>query len=174
MSAPPEGITLEANRDLRGRARRPWYRRALLCCVAFLPILALLNVFGQRPTTTTASSQAASLSVNAPDALRGGLVFQARVEVLARRDIKELEIVFDRGWWEAMTLNSIQPEPSESSSQGSRVSFSYGKLPLGHKLTVWLEFQVNPTDVGKRRENVEVDDNSTPLVHLQRSLTIFP
>jgi hypothetical protein len=174
MAEVPEGITLKVNRDLRGRGRRPWYRRGLLCCAAALPILALLNVFGQKPTTTTVSNQAASLSVNAPSALRGGLVFQARVEVIARQDIHALEVIFDRGWWEAMTVNSIQPEPEETSIDGDRVALAYGKLPIGHKLTVWLEFSVNPTTVGKRRENVAIADDSTPLAHLHRTLTIFP
>ena len=174
MAELPDGITLEDNRDLRGRSRRPWYRRGLLCCVAALPILALLNVFGQKPSNTSVSTQAASLSVNAPSALRGGLVFQVRVEVVAHQDIHELEIIFDRGWWEAMTVNSITPEPEESSIQGNQVALAFGKLPTGHKLTVWIQFSVNPTNVGKRGENVGLADNSVPLAHLDRSLTIFP
>jgi hypothetical protein len=96
------------------------------------------------------------------------------VEILAHRDIKELEIVFDRGWWESMSVNSIVPEPSKSSSQGGRVVLSYGKLTAGQKLIAWVYCQVNPTNVGERREDVEIDDSSTPLAHLHRSLTIFP
>ena len=174
MAELPDGITLEDNRDLRGRSRRPWYRRGLLCCVAALPVLALLNVFGQKPTSTSAESPAASLSVTAPARLRSGLIFQVRVEVVARRDIREPELVFDRGWFESMSVNSIQPEPSNQSSHNGQVGLSYDKLDAGQKLVVWLYFQVNPTNVGKRRENVELNDGPTPLVHLHRSLTIFP
>jgi hypothetical protein len=50
----PDGLTLERNRDLRGRSGHAWYRRALLCLIAVLPILALLNVFGQHPTVSSA------------------------------------------------------------------------------------------------------------------------
>jgi hypothetical protein len=170
----PDGITLEDNRDLRGRSRRPWYRRALLGCVAALPVLALLNVFGQKPTSTSAAAPWASLGVTAPDRLRGGLIFQVRVEVVAHRDMQEVELVFDRGWFESMSVNSIQPEASSESSQNGDVALSYDKLDAGQKLIAWLYFQVNPTNVGKRRENVELNDGSTPLVHLHRSLTIFP
>ena len=174
MAELPDGITLEDNRDLRGRSRRPWYRRGLLLCLVALPVLALLNVFGQKPTSSVADGPAAGLAVTAPQRLRSGLIFQVRVEVVAHRDIHEPELVFDRGWWESMSVNSIQPEPSNESSQNSQVALSYDKLDAGQKLVVWLYFQVNPTNVGKRRENVELDDGSTPLVHIHRSLTIFP
>jgi hypothetical protein len=53
-SSLPDGLNVERNRDLSGRARHPQFRRALLCLVAMLPLLALLNVFGQRPTVSSA------------------------------------------------------------------------------------------------------------------------
>ena len=174
MADIPDGITLVDNRDMRGRSRRPWYRRGLLLAVLALPVLALLNVFGQKPTSTSAAGPAASLSVTAPARLRSGLIFQVRVEVVAHRDIQEPELVFDRGWFESMSVNSIQPEPSNESSQNGQVGLSYDKLAAGQKLVIWLYFQVNPTNVGKRRENVALNDGPTPLVHLHRSLTIFP
>jgi hypothetical protein len=67
------GLTLERNRDLQGRSGHVWYRRGLLCLVAMLPILTLLNVFGQRPSTTSAHGLAADLAVTAPARLRKGL-----------------------------------------------------------------------------------------------------
>ena len=91
-------------------------RRALLCLIAALPVLALLNVFGQHPTTTSVSGPVVSVNVTAPARLRSGLIFQVRVQVTAHQPIKELELVFDRGWWESMSVNSSVPEPSEESS----------------------------------------------------------
>ena len=174
MAGAPEGITLERHRDLAGREHQLYYRWALLCAISALPILALLDVFGQHPTSTSVNASAASLSVTAPERLRSGLIFQVRAEVVAHRDIHEPALVFDRGWWESMSVNSIQPEPSSESSENGQVVLSYGKLPAGQTLIVWLYFQVNPTNVGKRRENVGIDDGSTPLAHVHRALTIFP
>lgn len=174
MSDVPEGVVLERNRDLVGRSHHSYYRRALLSLIAVLPVLALLGVFGQRPSTTTTEAQAATLSVTAPERLRSGLIFQVRVEVLAHQNIHELQIVFDKGWWESMSVNSIEPEPSSAASQNGKVALSYGALPAGQSLTAWIYFQVNPTNAGKRREDVEITDGSTPLAHLHRSLTIFP
>lgn len=174
MSQLPDGITLERNRDLHGWLRSPWWRRALLCAIAALPVLALLDVFGQHPSTSSATSAAASFSVTAPTRLRGGLVFQVEVAVAARRDIGQLQIAFDEGWWESMSVNSIAPEPSSESSHDGSVVLSYGGLPAGKRLVCWIYFQVNPTNVGKRREDVALQDGSTVLARLHRSLTIFP
>jgi hypothetical protein len=174
MADVPEGVVLERNRDPAGRGYQLYVRRGLLCLIAVLPVLALLGVFGQTPSTTTAQAPAASLSVTAPTRLRSGLIFQVRVEVDARRDLHELQIVFDRGWWESMSVNSIVPEPTSEASRDGKVVLSYGALPAGRKLAAWIYFQVNPTNVGERRENVAIEDGSTPLAELHRSLTIFP
>ncbi len=174
VSQLPEGIALERNRDLAGRAPGPWVRRGLLCGIAALPLLALLGVFGQHPSTSTAVSPAASLSVTAPTRLRSGLVFQVRVEVLARREIKQLQLDFAEGWWESMSVNSIVPEPSSETSHNGQVKFSYGELPAGKALVFWIYFQANPTNVGKRNEDVALLDGAQQLARVHRSLTIFP
>jgi hypothetical protein len=152
----------------------PWLRRLLLCCVAVLPLLALLNVFGQHPSTSSASSPAATLSVTAPTRLRGGLIFQVKVKVQAHREISQLQIAFDTGWWESMSVNSIEPNPSSETSHNGQVVLAYGNLPAGQALISWLYFQVNPTNVGKRREDVAIQDGSKLLVRIHRSMTIFP
>jgi hypothetical protein len=170
----PDGLTLERNRDLRGRGEHVWYRRALLCLIAVLPVLALLNVFGQRPTTTSARGLAGDLAVTAPARLRSGLIFQVRVQVTANQDIAKPQLVFDRGWWESMSENSMEPNPSSQTNLNGRVVLSYTKLAAGHTMIVWLYFQVNPTNVGKRREDVELDDGATMITRVHRSLTIFP
>jgi hypothetical protein len=170
----PDGIALERHRDLHGRNQNPWVRRVLLLAILALPVLALLNVFGQHPTTSTASSPVATVQVTAPARLRSGLIFQVRVQVTALRDIKELEVVFDRGWWESMSVNSSVPEPTEESSSDGRVVFDYGSLGAGHRHISWIYFQVNPTNVGNRQENIDVKDGETELVHIHRSMTIFP
>jgi hypothetical protein len=173
MGQTPDGITLDRNRDLNGRGS-PWVRRALLACVAAFPVLALAGVFGQKPTSTVSAGPAATLKVTAPTRLRGGLIFQVRVEVLAHRDIEQLQLSFDEGWWESMSVNSIEPNPSNQSSHDGQVRLAYGALPAGKSLVCWIYFQVNPTNVGKRREDVSLLDGSKLLLHIHRPLTVFP
>jgi hypothetical protein len=172
----PDGLTFERNRDHESRARRagPWVRRLLLCCVTALPVLALLDVFGQRPSTVSADAPAATLSVTAPTRLRGGLLFQARIEVVPRKEIHHLQLVFDEGWWESMAVNSIKPEPESETSREGKIVLEYGTWPAGKPLTSRINFQVNPTNVGERREDVTLEDSGEVLASVHRSLTIFP
>ncbi|MFL5863706.1 MAG: hypothetical protein ACJ780_23530 [Solirubrobacteraceae bacterium] len=137
-------------------------------------MLALLNVFGQRPTVSSANGAAADLKVTAPARLRSGLIFQVRVEVLARRALSMPHLIFSQGWWESMSENSIAPNPTDQTSSNGRVVLTYNKLSADHTLIVWLYFQVNPTNVGTRNEDIELADGSTPITSLHRSLTIFP
>jgi hypothetical protein len=157
-----------------GRDRHPVYRRALLALVAVLPVLALLNVFGQDPSTSAATTRAASLRVTAPSALRGGLIFQVRVEVTAHRSLSKPQIVMSRGWWQEMSVNSIEPQPSTESTSNGAVVLSYDKLQAGQTLVVWLYFQVNPTNVGGHTEDIALYVGQTPLTRIRRSVTVFP
>jgi hypothetical protein len=174
MGTPPDGLTLERHRYLQGRLRAPWVRRVLLCCVAALPVLALLDVFGQHPSTVSAGTPAARLSLTAPTSLRGGLLFQARITVVPHREIHHLQLVFDEGWWDSMGVNSVKPEPESETSRGGKVVFEYGTWPAGRSLRVWINFQVNPTNVGSRAQDVALEDAGTTLATVHHSLRIFP
>ena len=174
MSGFPDGITLESHRDLYGRKQYVWARRGLLCCIAVLPLFALLNVFGQHPATSSANTAAASLSITAPTRLRSGLIFQVRVKVYAHRDIKQPQLDFSEGWWESMSVNSIVPEPEQEIYKHGHVQLTYGKLGAGESLVFRIYFQVNPTNVGKHIEDVTLADGDTPLLTIDRSLTVFP
>jgi hypothetical protein len=162
----PDGLTAENHLDLQGRERYVWVRRGLLCCIALLPLFALSDMFGQHPATTSANSLAASLSVTAPTRLRSGLIFQVKVRVQAHRTIKKLQLDFDESWWESMSVNSTVPEPEEETSKNGQVQLTYGKLEAGEAFVSRIYFQVNPTNVGKRRENVTVAEGE-PIVLVQ-------
>jgi hypothetical protein len=170
----PDGLSVKRNQELDGRSRHPQYRRWVLGLIAVLPILALLNVFGQKPTLSIARATAGDLEVTAPARLRSGLIFQVRVQVIAHQNIDSPQLVFDPGWWDSMSLNSLVPNPSNQTNSNGRVVMSFNKVAAGHTLSVWLYFQVNPTNVGDRRENVELENAGTPIVTVHRSLTIFP
>jgi hypothetical protein len=100
------------------------YRRTLLGLLAVLPVLALLNVFGQRPSTTSARAAAGDLAVTAPARLRSGLIFQVRVQVTARQDIAKPQLIFDPGWWDSMSENSMAPNPSSETNEDGRIVLS--------------------------------------------------
>jgi hypothetical protein len=98
MADVPDGLVLRRHRDLEGVRTKPWPRRAILAVLGAFLILGLLNVFGQRPRTSTAAAPAATLGLYAPTHLRGGLLFSARFHITAMRDVKNAVLILDPGW----------------------------------------------------------------------------
>src|SRR4051794_30224793 len=92
----PGSLDVERHVLLKGRERHSWYRRALFSLLLVLPVLALLNVFGQKPSVSDAAGAAGTLTVQGPERVRGGLLFQVRVDVKATQEIKEPQLVLSR------------------------------------------------------------------------------
>ena len=170
----PGSLDLGEHALLEGRAHHVWYRRGLFALLCAIPLLALLDVFGQGDSTSTASSAAGELHMRVPDTVRGGLMYQARFDVTASADIKEPQLTLGPGWWEQMTENSVNPEPVASSTSNGRVTLSYGRLNAGQKLTVWIQFQVNPAQTGHREANVLLTDGPDRIAQINRDVTVLP
>jgi hypothetical protein len=170
----PEGIVLGRHRDLQGRQWHPWLRRGLLALVAVVLLLGLLDVFGQRPSSDRVSSGAARLEVTVPHSLRGGLLFQARFTIEVEQDLKDVTLVLGRGWLEGLTVNTIEPSPLNEASRNGKLALELGHLPAGSKYVLYVEYQVNPTTVGRRTLTVDLDDGEQPILSTERSLTVFP
>lgn len=160
--------------DPRGEIVGLWTRRAVMTVFAAISVLGLLDVFGQGTTQSTASTPAAVLRVTAPAAVRGGLFFQSRVEIRARRAIAHPRLVLDEGWIEGMQVNSIEPNPVGEASRDGRVVLSYDAIDAGERLVVWLEFEVNPTNTGHRSYGLELDDADAKIATVARDITVFP
>jgi hypothetical protein len=174
MADVPDTIVLKRDRDLAGRAWEIWVRRGLFALLPLISLLALVNLFGQRPSTTTVSTEAARLKLYAPARVRSGLLYQARFRITAVRELKKATLVLHPGWLEGMTVNTIEPSPvNEGSSQG-RLVFELGHIPAGGSHLLFLDFQVNPTNVGHRRQTVELLDGDQKLLEIRRTITVFP
>jgi hypothetical protein len=162
------------DRDLQGRGHHTLLRRLALALLALVVVAALLDVFGQESTTTTAAGRGASLRVESPPRLRGGLIFQARFEVHAKQRLAHPRLVLSPGWLEGMTMNTVIPTPLSENSDSNGVSMVFEALPAGHTLIVWTNWQVNPTNVGERSEDTTLYDGSTQITSAERTLTVFP
>jgi len=137
-------LRLNRHRDLEGRHHEQWGRRIVTGVFVVFVLLAAADVFGQRPSSAAASGPAAQLVVSTPSTVRGGLIFQTRVEIAARRRIAHPTLV-------------------------------YPALEAGDRMTVWLEWSANPTNVAwNRPQQIALDDGGSPLVALTRHVTVFP
>jgi hypothetical protein len=171
---PRQALDRSLDLELEGRGHHGLYRRLALGVLGLIVIAALLNVFGQETTTTVAVGERGVLSIDAPAHLRGGLLFQARFEVHAKRRLAHPKLVLSPGWLNAMTLNTVAPTPLSENSGEDGLSMSFEALPAGQTLIVWTDWQVNPTNVGRRSEDAALLDGSEPVASAQRTLTVFP
>ncbi|MBV8480278.1 MAG: hypothetical protein JOY72_08240 [Actinobacteria bacterium] len=174
MASAPPTLTLSKNRDRRGIAWQAWVRHGGVGLLVVVVVAALLNVFGQRPQTSTVSSADARLQVYAPSHVRGGLIYTARVRVDARQDLKRAALVFAPGWAEQYTFNGVAPQPLSEGSDDGRLLFTLGHIPQGHHYTLWVSLQVNPTNVGHHAQTIWLYDDNTQLAVIHREITIWP
>jgi len=149
-------------------------RRGLFALLPLLALLGLLNFFGQHPQTTTVSGNGASLKLYAPSRVRSGLLYEARFHLTARRDLKQATLVLSPGWLESMTLNTIEPSPVNEASDNGRLSLDLGHIPAGSSHLLFMQFQTNPTNVGHRDASLTLKDGDQTLLHLHRTITVFP
>ncbi|MFL5980345.1 MAG: hypothetical protein ACJ74D_00835 [Gaiellaceae bacterium] len=174
MADIPDQIVLKRDRDLDGRSWEIWARRGLFALLPLIALLGLLNLFGQRPSTTTHSASGASLKIFAPSRVRSGLLYQARFHITAQRDLKEATLVLSPGWLEGMTVNTIEPSPVGEASNNGQLSLDLGHIPAGESYLLFMQFQTNPTNVGHRDASVTLKDGDETLFRIHRSITIFP
>lgn len=175
MAAAPDQLTLSRHRDLKGRENRPYVRWTILTLIGLFLLAGLANVFGQQPETrTVAGGQGVELEVYSPERLRSGLFFMSRFTIRAEEEVEAATLVLDPGWLEGITLNSLVPSPVGEASRDGKIAFDLGRVRAGTEHVFFLHFQVNPTEVGRRPQDVRLFDGETELLHVDRTVTIFP
>lgn len=173
MATLPDQLDVGRHRDASGRAELV-ARWLVLGLLTALVAAGLLSGFGQRSSTSAAVAGDARLEVSAPTRLRGGLFYQGRFTIEARAPIGTPSLVLEKGWLEGMSINTVEPTPTEEASRDGDLVLTYGSLPAGDQLVVYMQFQVNPTTVGRRPAGVRLFDGETPLASVERTVTVFP
>jgi hypothetical protein len=170
----PDFINLDRHERLDGRGPHVWVRRVLLAALTLIPLLAVVNAFGQRPDVDRASSPAAHLEVYAPDRVRGGLLYMGRFTIEAHETLRRPALVLDSGWVESMQINTVTPAPETEESRAGRLVYHYDTIPAGSKFVVYAQFQVNPTNVGRRSQSVTLEAAGKPALVIDRTITVWP
>lgn len=173
MSA-PDFIDVPRHLELRGRTWHVHVRRGLLALLALVCALALANLFGQRPHTDTASNAAADLEVFAPEHLRGGLLYMGRFTIDAKETLRKPALVLDSGWVEEMQVNTVTPAPETEESRDGKLVYHYDTIDAGDRVVIYAQFQVNPTNVGRRSQSVQLEADGMPPIRVDRSVTVYP
>jgi hypothetical protein len=165
---------LERMRDLRGRSARAWVRRLLLALIGVPVLLAASGAIGQPTKTIVTGGAGAQLRLEAPDVLRGGLMWRARIVVHADLGIKHPRLILGPGFVSGMQFNTLEPSPQSEASRGTRVVLSYPELKAGDELVVYVQLQVNPTTIGDQDMSVELDDETESIARIAHTTTVLP
>ena len=160
--------------EVRTEPRDLWPRRAFMGVFTAVAALALWGFIGQQDDRSVAEGNGARMVLEAPQAVRGGLYFQATVDITTPEAIEHPRLVLDEGWVEGMQVNSIEPAAESEVSRDGRIVLTYGALAPGDRLKIWFQFQVDPTKYGRRSHAIELDDETRPLVRIDRELTVLP
>jgi hypothetical protein len=170
----PDTLTLSRHRDLEGREKRPVIRWLLLGVIGIFLLLGLGNAFGQQPQIDRAAADGVELEVYSPRRLRSGLYFMTRFTLRTTREIEKATLVLDPGWLEGMTLNTLEPAPVGEANRDGKLALDLGRVRGGSEHVFFLHFQVNPTNIGRRSQDVELHDDTRPLLHIDRTVTVYP
>ena len=76
-----------------------------------------------------------------------------------------------------MAINTLAPSPIGEASRNGRLALELGHIPKGQSFVLYMQFQVNATNIAWRRpQNVELDDGGKQilLLLLHHHVTIYP
>jgi hypothetical protein len=170
----PDLLDRKKHVDLEHAWLEPWLQRAGVVVLAAFLIAALANVFGQKVETATATAATADLDIDAPRAVRTGLVYEVQFTITAHRALEEPTLVLDSGWFDGFTINTMSPDTADWVQRDGLNVLSYDALAAGEELAVRLQYQVNPTTFGRREQGVVLEDGGRRILDLDHGVTIFP
>ena len=173
MAGTPQSLTLKHNRDAT-EVYELGARRVFFVLLAIVLLFGLANAFGQSPTGSEVEASAARLEVSAPVDVRGGLYFQGRFRITAHEEIAKATLVLAPGWLESMHINTIEPAPVGEASRDGDLALDFGHIAAGDSITVYLQFQVNPNNVGRKSQDVRLYDDTELLATVERDVTVWP
>jgi hypothetical protein len=175
MTDVDEQIESSRRVDEQTATRRLLMRRAGVTLLAAVPVIALFNLLGQRATTTSRSTPAVTVAVHAPSRVRAGLLFQAKITIVAQRTLPKVTLNLGNGWIDGITMNTDEPGgTTETSTADGGLSLSLGTIQADQPFVQYFEFQVNPTSWGSRSQPLSVSSNNVQLVRIDHSMTVIP
>jgi hypothetical protein len=174
MAALPEFLDRKTHVELYRRDIEPYFRWAILGIFAAMSIAGLLNLFGQRTSELSADAPAAKLTVSAPRAARGGLIYEVSFRIDAHSALAKPTLILDPGWFDGLTINTVEPDAVTWGQKNGRNSVQLPAIAARDHFVLRLQYQVNPTLVGHHTQNLELDDGNVQILTMRRSQLFFP
>ena len=169
------GCVTDLLTDVRAEPRDLWPRRALMGVFTAVAALALWGFIGQQDSRSVAEANGVRMVLEAPEAVRGGLYFQSTVEIttrggdrvpaagagrgLVRGHAGELDRAGRRERGRPRWPRRADLRRRSSAATGSRSGSSSRSTRRARS---------------RRSYDIELDDETRPLVRIDRELTVLP
>ena len=85
-----------------------------------------------------------ALSVESPDGVRGGLLYQARFTIVAHQELKHATLVLNEKWIDGLTVNTIEPSPVNEASRDGNLALELGHLAAGARYVLYHRLPGQP------------------------------
>jgi hypothetical protein len=168
----PQGI------DASHIKAKGWHRHANPASIVLLGLLlaaAGVGVFGGQPhPARTVTTPSANITLELPERIRNGMLFEMRGLVETKRPFSDLTIAISSSYWRDLTINSMVPGPAEESSENGRYYFSYGPIDANETLNVKIDGQINPPLFGGTKGDILLMDGDTVVATIPVKMTVFP
>lgn len=168
----PEGIEPRHIHEDARTGIRTW--PVGLAALGILLVAALFGIFGAEARLTSAGN-GVELAVEAPVRIRNGEVFEMRMFVATKRDIRDLVLLVDSDVWRNLTVNTMMPEAFEEGFREGAFEFHFGVLNAGASLLVKVDGQINPSHPPSRNAGrISLADGETVLTTVDYRMEVFP
>lgn len=172
LNSLPEGIEPRHVQGKAGTVVHAW--PVGLAALGALLVAALFGVFGAEARMTGAGA-GVDVAVEGPVPIRNGEVFEMRVAISTKRDIRDLVLLVDHDIWRNVTVNTLMPGATAEGIRYGKFEFHFGALSAGTGFLVKVDGQINPSHPPSRNDgNVSVADGETILATVGYKMDVLP
>ena len=162
----PDRLVLKRHRDLEGVGRSGiWVRRAVIDGDRPARGDRAARRVRPAPVDCSCGDGAAILSVYSPTAMRGGDFMEARFHITAKRELKNARLAARPRLGRGALAQHDRALAGVETSENGRLAFELGRIRAGQSYILFMQFQVNPTNLAWHRpQNVDLLDGTTPVL----------
>jgi hypothetical protein len=160
--------------DHRDERRSHRIRQVALAGFAVFVLLGLSSVLGVRSRTATADGDAGTrVELTYAQVARPALAVPYRVRISRPDGFSDpIEIRISREWLDSFDENGVHPEPSEATTDGADVVWTFDPPP-GQVFTVSLDTRVEP-GVQWRRQGTTTVTTGGERIDVHHTMWILP
>ncbi|MGQ0519530.1 MAG: hypothetical protein ACT4PX_00080 [Actinomycetota bacterium] len=167
--------TVPAEVPLGALRRARMARRAFLTFVAVFVALGAVGVFGVRTGTARSSGGGYTVEVRYPEVARPGLSVPWSVTVHRRGGFDgPITLASTASYFDLFDENSLDPDPSSSTSDGERVLWEFETPDAGDTVEVSLDTRMGPNVQWGARGETAVLVDGEPVASVAYRTWVMP